>query len=55
MTQFMETNPDLSDFEGRMKSYVSIEETVVEEMEQMNVGALALLTGRTNFICQFCA
>ena len=47
MTQFMETNPDLSDFEGKMKSYVGIEETVVEEMEQMNVGALALLTGMT--------
>jgi dynein heavy chain len=47
MTQFMETNPDLSDFEGKMKSYVSIEEAVVEEVEQMDVGALALLTGKT--------
>lgn len=48
MTQFMETNPDLSDFEGKMKSYVSIEETVVEETEQMSVGAFALLTGMYN-------
>ena len=46
MTQFMESNPDLSDFEGKMKLYVNIEETVVEESEQMNVGSLALLTGK---------
>ena len=46
MAQFMETNPDLSDFEERMKFYVNIEETVVEEVEQMNVGALAVLTGK---------
>ena len=51
MTKFMETNPDLSDFEGKMKSYVSIEETVVEEVEQMDVGALALLIG--NIFYQF--
>ena len=45
MTQFMESNPDLSDFEGKMKAYVNIEEIVVEEDEQMNIGSLALLTG----------
>lgn len=43
--QFMESNPDLSDIEGKMKAYVKIEEAVVEENEQLDVGSLALLTG----------
>ena len=45
MTEFMKSDPDLSDVEGKMKTYMSVEETVVEEMDQMDVGSLALLTG----------
>ena len=43
--QFMESNPDLSDIEGKIKAYVKTEEAVVEETEQLEVGSLALLTG----------
>lgn len=48
VAKFMESKPDLSDIEGKMKVYVSIEETVVEEDEVMHVGSLALLTGEKN-------
>ena len=46
VTKFMEGSPDLSDIEEKMKVYVSTEEQVQEEEEQMNVGSLALVTGR---------
>ena len=46
VTKFMEGNPDLSDIEEKMKAYVSTEEEVAEENEEMSVGSLALLTGK---------
>ena len=49
MTTFMESNPDLSDFEEKIKEYMAFEEIVSGEQQdqpqQLNVGSLALQTG----------
>lgn len=49
MTTFMKSNPDLSDFEEKIREYMAFEEIVSgeqqEQPQQLNVGSLALLTG----------
>lgn len=49
MTTFLESNPDLSDFEEKIKEYMAYEEIANPEQQdqpqQLDVGSLALLTG----------
>lgn len=45
MTEFLESSPMLSDFEGRIREYEKLETVVMEEEEDLPAGSLVLLTG----------
>lgn len=45
MTKFMEEEPDLSEFDAKMKEYTVLDDVVAEEEDLLNCGSLALVTG----------
>lgn len=45
MTSFMEEEPSLSDFEAKMKEYTAMDNVIEEEVELLDCGSLALVTG----------
>ena len=45
MSEFLESSPMLSDFEGRIREYERLETVVMEEDEELPAGSLILLTG----------
>lgn len=46
MTEFMEKEPDLSEFEAELKEYTAMDDVIAEEEDLLICGSLALQTGQ---------
>ena len=48
--EFLEANPHQSEFEQNIIHYVGLEDAIKEEPEVLTAGAIALVTGMSNYM-----